>query len=87
MFSGYRPVNVTGSNEILAVSGELLGFYVNSTSAGTIVLKHRGGTASAGTAISGTITPAIGFHYFPANFSVNLYAKLAGTIDVTFFVK
>jgi hypothetical protein len=34
----------------------------------------------------GTITPAVGFHRFPANVGVNLYATVAGTaLDVTFF--
>jgi hypothetical protein len=35
--------------------------------------------------MSGTITPAIGFHRFPANVGVNLYATIGGTLDVTFF--
>jgi hypothetical protein len=43
----------------------LIGFYVNSTNAGTLVLKDGG---SSGTAIAGTITPAIGWHFFPVNF-------------------
>lgn len=61
----------------------LLGFYVNSTTGGTLVLK-RGG--SSGTALNGTITPAIGFHRFPANCPGGLHATIANTIDVTFFI-
>ena len=39
-----------------------------------------------GTAMSGTITPAIGFHRFPANVGTSLYATIAGTaLNVTFF--
>lgn len=38
------------------------------------------------TAISGTITPAVGFHRFPASFGANLHATIGSTINVTFFV-
>ena len=45
----------------------------------------RDGGAS-GTVMSGTITPAIGFHRFPANVGTSLHATIAGTaLDVTFF--
>jgi len=88
MFAGYRPVNLTGSNAVSTISGELVGFYVNSTNAGTLVLKDSNGGTDAGTALSGTITPAIGFHWFPATFSRGLYAKIGGTaLNVTFFIK
>jgi hypothetical protein len=87
MFTDYTAVNLTGSNAVSAITGDLLGFYVNSTNAGTLVLKHNPGT-DAGTALSGTITPAIGFHYYPLKFSKGLYAKIGGTaLNVTFFIK
>lgn len=76
------PINISSSGAISLVSGQLLGFYVNSTSSGTIVLRNGG---SGGTAISGTITPAIGFHRFPAYCTNACYATLANTIDATFF--
>ena len=78
------PINLTSSGAISLSPGNLLGFYVNSTSSGTIVLKDGG---ASGTAISGTITPAIGFHRYPAYFrsASGAYATLANTIDVTFF--
>ncbi len=60
----------------------LLGFYVNNTSSGTLVLRKGG---SSGTAISGTITPAIGYHRFPAAVEAPLHATIANTLDVTFF--
>lgn len=78
------PVNLTATGDVTTKNCRLLGFYVNSTTSGTIVLK-RGG--SSGTAISGTITPAIGFHRFPANCPGGLYATIGSTIDVTFFVE
>lgn len=79
-----KPVNVTVTAAIKAVSGQLLGFYVNSTNAGTLVLRDGG---SGGTAVSGTITPAIGWREFPMSFREGLHATIAGTaLDVTFFV-
>ena len=77
---GYK--NRTDTGVVSANAGTLLGFYVNSTSSGTLVLKD--GTASAGTAISGTITPAIGWHTYPASFATGLYATIANTLNVTF---
>jgi len=74
------PVNLTGSGAVSLTSGSLLGFYVNSTTAGTIVIRNGG---SAGTAISGTITPAIGFHAFPAYITTSCYFTIANTLDVT----
>ena len=75
--------NITATGDVTTGPCQLLGFYVNSTSSGTLVLKDGG---SSGTVISGTITPAIGFHRFPANVGVSLYATIAGTaLDVTFF--
>jgi hypothetical protein len=79
-------VNATATGNIAGSStsqgGKLIGFYVNSTTAGTLVLR-RGG--SGGTVMCGTITPAIGFHPFPADFDGILHATIAN-LDVTFFV-
>ena len=77
-----QPVNLTASGAIYGGKARLIGFYVNSTTSGTIILKDGG---SSGTAISGTITPAIGWHFFPADFSVSPYATIGGTaLNVTF---
>jgi hypothetical protein len=57
----------------------LLGFYVASTTGGTVIIKD------GATALSGTITPAAGFHRFPASFGTNAVATIANTLDVTFF--
>ncbi len=79
------PVNLTVSGAIAKRTGTLIGFYVNSTNVGTLVLANGG---SSGTAISGTITPAVGFHRFPAYFNSALgpYATIGGTaLDVTFY--
>ena len=78
------PVLLSASGAISLCSGVLLGFYVNSTSGGTIVLTDGG---AAGTAISGTITPVIGYHRFPAAITSTsgAYATIAvAAINVTF---
>ena len=78
---GYKNITATGA--VSTGACQLIGFYVNSTNAGTLVLTDGG---SGGTAMSGTITPAIGFPRFPANVGTSLYATIAGTaLNVTFF--
>lgn len=79
-----NAVNRTTTGDVVAtVDCALLGFYVNSTTAGTVVLRKGG---SSGTVLNGTITPAIGFHRFPASCPGGLHVTVGGTIDVTFFV-
>lgn len=79
-----QAYNKTSTADVVATTNcILLGFYVNSTTGGTLVLK-RGG--SSGTALGGTITPAIGFHHYPARCPGGLHATIANTLDVTFFV-
>ena len=78
---GYKNITATGA--VSTGACQLIGFYVNSTTAGTLVLRDGG---ASGTVMSGTITPAIGFHRFPANVGTSLHATIAGTaLDVTFF--
>ena len=81
------PKNLTATGIVSERPGTLLGFYVNSTSTGTIVISTGGaaGATTGGTAISGTITPAIGFHRFPAYTPDRLYVTIANTLDVTTF--
>ena len=75
--------NITATGDVTTGPCQLLGFYVNSTTSGTLVLRDGG---ASGTVMSGTITPAIGFHRFPANVGTSLHATIAGTaLDVTFF--
>lgn len=75
--------NITATGVVTANPGTLTGFYVNNTTTGTLVLKDGG---SSGTAITGTITPAIGWHFLPAAFGKagGLHATIANTLDVTF---
>ena len=76
------PINLTSTAVISAAGGTLLGFYVNSTTNGTIVFRVGG---ASGTVVSGTITPAIGFHRYPMYSVGGAHATIANTLDVTFF--
>lgn len=78
------PVRLSSSAAISPGPCQLIGFYVASTNAGTLVIKDGG---SGGTALCGTITPAAGtFHDFPVNIGTSAYATIGGTaLDVTFF--
>lgn len=78
-----NTVNITSTADVTTANCVLLGFYVNSTTSGTLVLKKGG---SGGTALGGTITPAIGFHSFPATCHGGLHATIANTLNVTFFI-
>lgn len=79
------PINKTASANIVPRTCELIGFYVNSTTSGTLILYDDASTGTT-TAISGTITPAIGYHAYPATLRNGLNAVIASTLNVTFFV-
>lgn len=82
-YGTYKNVTATG-NITTAEKGVLIGFYVNSTTAGTLVLRDGG---ASGTVMNGALTPAAGtFHRFPSRFTNGLHVTVGGTIDVTFFV-
>ena len=77
------PINLSVTGTVSLVAGSLIGFYVNSTSGGTIVIRNGGATD---TAISGTITPVIGFHQFNAYCPAGCHATIAvAALDATFF--
>ncbi len=72
---------LTATGTVNPQMGRLLGFYIASTSSGTIVLRDGG---ASGTQLTGTITPAAGWHALPLSYATDLHATLGGTIDVTF---
>jgi hypothetical protein len=78
-------IRLTASGVVKARAGRITGFYVASTTTGTITLYDN--TSATGTQISGVITPAVGWHKFPSRFSQGLFADIANTLDVTFFVE
>lgn len=73
------PVRQTQSGTVHGRSGRLLGFFVASTSEGTIELRD-----GAGTELIGTMTPAVGWYALPIGFAKSLEARLGGALDVTF---
>lgn len=74
------PKNITATTTF---TGNLLGFYVNSTSSGTLVFTSSGPV----TTISGTITPAVGWHWFPiADMGGTVTATVGGTLNATLFI-
>ena len=85
------PINISSSGAVsssltpAARAGTLIGFYVNSVGLGaTLVLTH--GIAAGGAAITGTITPLIGFHALQVYCPTGVYATIAvAAMDVTFF--
>jgi hypothetical protein len=77
------PVLLSSSGVVSLSGGDMIGYHVNSTTGGTIVI--RDGSTSGSSAVSGTITPSIGFQAFPGAFPTGCYATLANTISVTFF--
>jgi hypothetical protein len=70
----------TATSTVNARPSNLLGFYVNSTTAGTIVFHDA---AAATNAVTGTITPAIGWHALPICFGVGIHVVIGGTLNVT----
>lgn len=76
--------NITSTTTLYKGNGcRIIGFYVNSTSAGTIVFTDADGTTSR--TLSGTITPAVGYHAFPADCQRGIIATIGGTLNVTVF--
>lgn len=76
-------VNMTATGAVFGNRAQMLGFYVNSTSSGTLVFRDGG---ASGTTVSGTITPAIGWHFFPMEFAQSPHVTVGGTINVTFSI-
>lgn len=74
--------NMTATANVMPRAGALLGFYVNSTSSGTIAFYD---SASNGTTvpITGTITPAVGWHPLPVGVANGVYAVIGATLNVT----
>lgn len=81
------PITATATGIIYKDQGQLIGFYCNSTTTGTLIL-YDAATAVTTTPISGTITPTAGtFNRFPAGLTTGLYAVIGGAaLSVTFFV-
>ncbi len=79
------PINLSATAAVSKAAGALLGFYVNNkTAGGTLVIGH--GSAAGGTAITGTITPLIGWHELKVYCPTGCFATIAvQAMDITFF--
>lgn len=80
---GGQVSNRASTGDVTTADCIMLGFYVNSTGGTGTVVFRRGG--AGGTALCGTITPAIGFHRFPASCPGGLHVTIANTINVSIF--
>ena len=76
-------LRLTASGVVIGSRGRLAGFYVASTTSGTITL-YDNPSAASGTQISGTITPSTGWNAYPVDGLTGIYATIGGTLDVTF---
>ena len=74
--------NRTATANIKSTSGVILGFYVNSTTVGTIQFYDDAATGTT-TPITGLITPVIGWNALPVGFGNGLYAVIGGALNVT----
>lgn len=75
--------NKTATANIKNADGAMLGFFVNSTSTGTIQF-YDSATTTTTVPITGVITPAAGnFYPLPVAFVNGLYAVIANTLNVT----
>jgi len=73
---------LTASGQVLSGAGSIAGFYVNSTTAGTVRIANN--TVAGSGYLGGVITPNIGWNDFPAEVTVGCYVTITGTIDVSF---
>jgi hypothetical protein len=77
------PQNVTASAQIGRVGNptQIIGFFVNSTTGGTIQFRHNG------VAVGGAITPSAGnFYAYPGDFPLGCDVVVANTLDCTVFL-
>lgn len=78
------PILLATAGIVSKAPGTLIGFYVNNTSSGTIII-YNGTTALApSVAITGTITPAIGWKDVGAYCPAGCYIDVpSGSINLT----
>lgn len=77
-----NPTNLTATANIVPRDGAMLGFYVSSTTVGTITF-YDSATTTITVPITGMITPVIGWQALPVTFRNGLYAVIGGTGNFT----
>lgn len=81
VIGGTSYKNLSSSDVIKSGPGYLTGFFVASTTSGTI--KFWDNTAGSGDVLINTFTPSAGWNPCPMPFKKGLYATIANTMDVT----
>lgn len=81
--AGYQGTQISASTKLADNGGgHVRGFYVSSTTSGTIKIWDN--SAASGTVLLETATPAVGWHDLGGiAFGTGLYVTLANTIEVT----
>lgn len=80
--------NLSASAAICVGECWLEGYYVNSTSSGTLKLWHGTGQTDLGQPISNTRTPTIGWYPMAGlHTTAGLYADTGNTIDISFHIR
>lgn len=77
-----NPTRLTATANVKSSSGNMRGFYVSSTTAGTIQFYDSSGTTTT-TPVTGLIIPAIGWNTLPVGFGAGIYVVIGSTLDVT----
>lgn len=81
-----KPKNISAPTAIASGSCVLSGMYVNNTTSGTMVI-YDATTAASGYAITGTMTPAAGYHNLGnLQCTQGVYVDLSN-LDITFHIK
>lgn len=75
---------ITASGVVLGSPGRLAGFFVCSSTSGTITL-YDNATTNSGTQITGT-TGSLSIGWYPLTVDVvnGIYCTVGGTLDITF---
>lgn len=77
--------NITASGNVKNVSGGMIGFYVCSTTAGTIQLYDDAATGTT-LPLTGLITPVMGWNQLPVAFASGLNAVIGGALNVSIVI-
>lgn len=80
--------NLSSSAAVCGGECWLEGYYVNSTSSGTIKLWNGTSAANLGQPISNTRTPTVGWYPCAGlHATAGIYADTANTIDIAFHIR
>jgi hypothetical protein len=78
---GYK--NMTSSANVAATPAAVLGFFCNSITGSATVTFYDNAATTTSRAITGAITPGVGWNPLPVNTQAGLYAVISGTINIT----